>query len=177
MGIKTKPTVTLFPMKGCALLIGLFLVSCGVNVTVKPEVSFSNNHNPVIVRGDIVYEGNPIYLPATVEQKKGANVTIKYAYVISYDGTGKAEIIAAFLPTTLLGMPTGADDVMAIGKLEIFKDNSLLKTYVGEVMVSKPRSLFLGGVDKTELRRLALTSLKENIELQMRSDFLSLSGI
>lgn len=143
---------------------------------VRPEVPFSNNQ--IIVNGNIVCEGNRIYLPATVKQQDGADVTIKYEYVVSYDGTPMtAEIWMALLPTTILGTPTGGDDVIAVGKLEIFKNSKLFKTYVGKAIVSKPRSVFLGGVDKTELRRIALISVKENIEQQMRNDFSSLSQI
>lgn len=148
----------------------LLLISCAASVMVKPEVSISDNITPIIVKGNVVYEGNPSYLPTTVEHKIGTDITIRYEYAVSYDGTGKAEILTAFLPTTILGTPTGGDDVIAVGKLELSKNNKVIKSYVGEVVVSKPRSIFLGGVDKTELRRMALSSLKENIEIQMKND-------
>ena len=160
----------------CLLLMALLLVSCSANISVKPEVPFSDNQ--IVVRGDVAYEGNSSYLPATVQHQNGSEVTIKYAYVVSYDGTGLGtEMLTGFLPTTLVGTPTGGDSVTVAGKLEIFKNGQLFRTYVAEARVLKPRSLFLGGVDKTELRRLALISLKENIEQQMRNDFSSLSQI
>ena len=155
----------------------LFLVSCAASVSVKPEVSISNSHNSIIVMGDVVCEGNLKYLPATVEHKSGTDITIKYEYVVSYNGTGNVEILTAFIPTTIIGTPTGVDDVIAIGKMELSKNSTIIKTYVSEVRVSKPRSLLSGGVDKTELRHMALISIKENIESQMKNDFSLLSHI
>lgn len=61
--------------------------------------------------------------------------------------------------------------------MELSKNSTIIKTYVSEARVSKPRSIFLGGVDKTELRHTALTSIKENIELQMKDDISLLSQI
>jgi hypothetical protein len=171
MVIVEKSPAASFVVKVLSIIVlSLLLLSCAASVTVKPEVSIPNNNNPITVRGNIVYEGNPSYLPATVEQKSGTDITIRYEYAVSYDGTGKVEILTAFLPTTILGTPTGGDDVIAVGKLELTKNSKIIKSYVSEVTVSKPRSIFLGGVDKTELRCIALTRLKENIEIQMKND-------
>lgn len=168
--VENSPAASLVVKVLIIIVHSLLLVSCAASVTVKPEVSISNNINPIVVKGNVVYEGNPSYLPATVEHKSGTDITIRYEYAVSYDGTGKVEMLTAFLPTTILGTPTGGDDVIAVGKLELSKNNKIIKSYVGEVTVSKPRSIFLGGVDKTELRRKALSSLKENIEIQMKND-------
>jgi hypothetical protein len=171
MVISEKSPATSFLASGSLIFVlSLFLVSCAASVSVKPEVPVSNNIKPIIVSGSIVYDGNPDYLPATVNHESGTDITIKYAYIVSYGGTGNAEILTAFLPTTFIGTPTGNDDVIAIGKLELSKDSKLVKSYVSEVTVSKPRGIFLGGVDKTELRRMALKRLKENIEIQMNND-------
>ena len=159
------------------LVLSLFLVSCAAKVSVKPEVSTSNSHKSIIVMGNVVYEGNPKYLPSTVEHKSGTDITIKYEYVVAYEGTGNEEIFTALIPTTILGTPTGVDDVIAMGKMDLSKNSTIIKTYVSEARISKPRSLLSGGVDKTELRHMALISIKENIELQMKNDFSFLSHI
>lgn len=158
-------------------VFSLFLISCSANVSVKPEVSITDNRNSIIVMGNVVYEGNPKYLPATVKQKTGTEVAIRYEYVVSYTGTGNEEILTAFIPTTIIGTPTGIDDVIAIGKMELSKNSKIIKIYVSEARISKPRSILLGGVDKTEMRHRVLTSIKENIELQMENDFSFLSQI
>ncbi|GAM10325.1 hypothetical protein OR1_02614 [Geobacter sp. OR-1] len=119
---KKSPTTPFVLKVVIILVISLLLVSCTANVTVKPEVSLSNNLNPIIVSGNVVYEGNPSYLPATVVHKSGTDITIRYEYAVSYDGTGKVEILTAFIPTTILGTPTGGDDVIAVGKLELTKN-------------------------------------------------------
>jgi hypothetical protein len=159
------------PPRLCFTLgICIFLVSCAASVTVKPDVALEGNSRVVSVRGSIVYDGNPCYLPATVEHKSGTDISIKYEYVVSYEGTGAEEILTAFIPTTLLGTPTGSDDVVASGRLELSKGGRIIKTYVSQAIATKPRSIFAGGVDKSELRRMALTSLKKNIENQMKND-------
>ena len=176
MGIVARSSARSVRAKaGAILFVSLFLLSCGASITARPEISLSNNRGPTRVKGNVVYEGNPIFLPATVEQKDGTDVTIRYEYALSYSGTGKVEILSAFIPTTIVGTPTGGDWITAVGKMEISRNSKVVKTYTGQVTVSKARSLFAGGADKTELRRLALTSLKENIELQMKNDFSSLS--
>ena len=175
--IQRSRTVALMVKKWIIPVFSLFLISCSASVSVKPEVSISNIRNSIIVMGNVVYEGNPKYLPATVEQKTGTDITIRYEYVVSYTGTGNEEFFTAFIPTTIIGTPTGIDDVIAIGKMELSKSSEIIKTYVSEARISKPRSIFLGGVDKTELRHRVLTSIKENIELQMENDFSLLSQI
>lgn len=176
MGTLKKSRIALLVTNGTLLLaISILLLSCTASVSVKPDPPSPNITTPIVVFGNVHYDGNPKYIPTTIAHKTDTDVSIKYEYVVSYAGTGQKELISAFLPTTLLGVPTGADDVSAAGKLEISKNNTVVKTYFSEASVFKPRSLFAGGVDKTELRAMALKSIKENIEMQMNNDSLFLS--
>ena len=157
--------------------IPLFLCISCTSVVVKPDIAGQEGRN-LILKGKLSFDGNRAYLPATVCHSDDSQIGIAYEYKVFYDGTPlNREIISAFLPTTWLGVPTGGDDVLAVAKLVVSKKDREIKTYSAEAMVSKGRILFTGGTDKTEMRRVALQAIKENLESQMKNDYEMLSKL
>ena len=160
-----------------AHLIGLLLVfilpfsvSC-TSIAVKPDNIGPAEKGALVLRANLIFDGNPAYIPKTIIKSQDSDVEIEYEYKVFYDGTKlNHEIIAGLLPTTILGLPTGGDDILVVAKLAVRKGGNPVKSYTAEALVTRPRSLFLGGVDKTAMRKKGLLAVKENLEKQMIHD-------
>jgi hypothetical protein len=163
------------------LLLGLFLCSSCTSIKVVPENIVKPLNKELVLQCKLLFEGNRAYLPSTVSDSKETDVSIDYGYKIFYDSTSaEKELLSSYIfmsPYTFLGLPTGGDDVLAVAKLVIRKKEQDVKTYFAQAKVCKTRSIFAGAVDKTELRRLALMAIKENLENQMLNDYEMLSKL
>lgn len=152
-----------------------FLYACGTKLTTTPDVNLTGlteTDIKIVVSGKIDYSGQPDYLPNTISDNhdESSDIKIKYEYMVSYGGTKPStDIITAFIPTTLLGTPTGNNELVIQGKLDIYKNSIVTKSYMSECIVRKPRNVW-SGINYTELRRKGLIAIKENIELQMMYD-------
>lgn len=154
-----------------------FCISC-TTVTVKPDNIAALASREFVLKANLLFEGNPAYIPKTIVNSKNSDIDITYEYKVFYDGTKlNHEIIAGLLPTTLLGLPTGGDDILVVAKLDIRKGGDFIKSYSAEALVTRPRSLFLGGVNKTAMRKKGLLAVQENLENQMMHDHELLSKL
>ncbi len=173
---KDKPMRTYFSIHQLSiakiiLVLGtFFLFGCAEQLKIKPDVSRTDI--AIVVSGKIDYSGNRDYLPNTIAEDnlQHSDIIIKYEHSVSYGGTTPGtDLITAFIPTTLLGTPTGNNELFIQGKLEIYKSSTIIKSYIAECVVEKSRSVW-SGIDYSELRRRGLLAIKENIEMQMMSD-------
>lgn len=155
----------------------LLCISC-TTVVVKPDNIAATGNAELVLKANVIFDGNPVYIPRTIVNCKDSDIEINYEYKIFYDGTNlNREIIAGLMPTTILGLPTGGDDILVVAKLDIRQRQNLIKSYSAEALVTRPRSIFLGGVNKTALREKGLLAVKENLENQMIHDHELLSKI
>ncbi len=155
----------------------LLCVSC-TYVTVKPDNISSPENSGLVLKANLIFAGNPDYIPKTIAISKESDIEINYEYKVFYDGTKlNHEIIAGLMPTAILGLPTGGDDILVVAKLDIRQKQSLIKSYTAEAKVVRPRSIFLGGTNKTVMRKKALLAVKENLENQMIHDHELLSKL
>jgi len=163
------------------LLITIILCSSCTSITVMPDNIVKPANREMLLKCKLCFDGNRTYLPSTISDSQESEITISYEYNLFYDSASlqKQVLTGYFLltPTTLLGMPMVGDDVLAVAKLVIRKKEQDVKTYIAQAKVSKTRSLIAGGVDKTEMRRLALMAVKENLENQMLNDYEMLSKL
>ena len=142
-----------------------------MSVNVKPDVPKCDAD--FTLYGKVNYEGNWNYVPKTISNKTADNSSFSfdYAYNILYGGTSvNQDIVTAFIPTTLIGTPTGKSDVQVRAKLDVFDGSTIVKSYVAACNILAPRGIFTGGNDLTEVRRRGLMAVKENIESQMVQD-------
>jgi hypothetical protein len=154
-------------------LVLSLLVSCATSIEIRPPVSTSTGSIDFTLYGPIEYEGNWNYVPKTISNTLPANseLSFKYAYQITYGGTTPNEdAIALFIPTTIIGTPTGKDDMQVAAKLEVYSGQGLVKTYTAVCTLTKHRGIYAGGINLTELRQQGLRAVKENIEMQMVQD-------
>lgn len=163
-------TIRIFKVLMVLLYLPL-IVGCVTVITVKPDVT--TNNIDLVLYGNIDYEGNWSYVPRTISNKTNSpsNLSFKYAYDVKYGGTSiHQDLVTAFIPTTILGTPTGVNDVQVVAKLDVFDNASPVKSYTAACNLTNPRGIFFGGINMTELRLKGLMAVKENIEMQMVQD-------
>jgi hypothetical protein len=157
----------------CLFSVIVVFSGCAMTVNVKPDVPAGQAD--FILHGKVNYDGNWSYFPRTISNQvtddDNCNLSFEYAYNVLYGGTTvNQDIVTAFIPTTLIGTPTGASDVQVRAKLDVLDGSKLIKSYVSTCNILAPRGLFIGGNDLTEVRRRGLMAVKENIESQIVQD-------
>lgn len=153
------------------LMTALLASGCMMSVTVKPDVPAGQVG--FTLYGNIEYDGNRNYLPCTISDKVtgDSELVFKYAYNVLYGGTSiNEELLAGFLPTTLIGTPTGKNDIQVRAKLDVFVASDPIKSYTSVCNILSMRSIFMGGTDLSAVRKKGLLAVKENIEHQMLQD-------
>ena len=155
----------------CLFSLVLLCSGCGTHMDVKPDVP--GGQVDFTLRGKVTYEGNWDYVPKTISNQSADNgsLSFNYAYNVLYGGTAmQQDIVAILLPTTMLGAPTGESDVQVRAKLDVMNGSNLIKSYIAACNMTRPRGVFTGGTNFTEIRKRGLMAVKENIELQMVQD-------
>ncbi len=152
--------------------ISCFIFMACTTIDVKPKVTDTIS-NGFGLHGPVDYDRNWDYVPRTISNKKGSpsGLSFKYIYNIKYSGTTMhQDLMTLYIPTSILGTPTGRNDVQVSAQLDVYQDKSIVKSYISVCYVSKTRGMLIGGINYTELRKKGLMAVKENIESQMVQD-------
>lgn len=167
-------------LRPIVLALAAFTISaCSTKVITTPAIGKSDRQIECIP-SKITYTGNTAYLPSTISScgNDGSALSSTYKYEISYFGTTPTtEFGAALIPTTLIGTPTGNDNITVTAKLELFQDGIRVNGYEASCEIRFYRGIFAGATDFSALRRQGLFSVKENIEQQMMDDILKLQSL
>lgn len=166
-----------FPTPGKLLclficLAALICTGCYSELHVKPYAE-SAKPRYVMVCGELKYNGNKRYLPATVGscQPDAGNYTIEFVHEQDYTGTKpEHEALLSLMPGTMFGVPTGKDKVLAYAQLKVSRNGREVAKYLAGCMKENYRSLYSGGVDNSIGREQCLDALKINLEAQMLRD-------
>lgn len=157
----------------------LALAACSTKVTMSPAAP-AGFIRPECLASKVLYVGNKAYLPSTISscEQDDSALTSSYKYDISYSGTAAVtELGTALIPTTLLGTPTGNDNIKVSAMLELSRDGVRVKYYESSCELRFYRGIFSGATDFSALRRQGLFSVKENIEQQMMRDIIELKSL
>lgn len=156
-----------------AIAISTFLfLGCQSKVTVSPQLQ-SSNRKLECFQGKVVYDGNQLYLPRTINDCKTevSDIEYVYKYDIKYLATpAAAELGAAFIPTTIVGTPTGHDLVKVEVSLDITACTKRIRKFEASCELRSYRGVFAGATDNYSLRKQCLLLARDNIEQQMLAE-------
>jgi hypothetical protein len=143
-------------------MLGSMSVACTAKLNVLPEVSKYPDQVEVLLRGGLVYEGKPEYLPRTIAgQRDGGNkLTLHYAYEDSHN---RREI----LKLTQGYQQVGSKSQYVVGNLEIRDGEKVIKKYTAVATLTGWSEY---SETLTEMRRRGLLAVRDNIEAQMYLD-------
>ncbi len=153
------------------LTLAVFIVSCAIEANIVPKFEKLESIT-ILVNGKIDYSGNKEYFPRTISDtpSKDPLLIIKYQYQVSYGKVTGPEGLNLFNPLLIVGFPIGQDTLVVAGKLDIIRQNEVIKTYSAACTYEKTRNLFYQGPTFSELRRTGLLNIRDNIEAQMYKD-------
>ena len=160
------------PLLFCTVFYG-----CGTSMTVMPDVR-NTCATGFRVPGKIDYDGNRDYLPRILVDAPALQspVVYRYLHAAEYGTQSVPDLLALFNPLTLVGFPTGGNMVRIAGKLDVVVDNLVVRSYSAGAALDKTRSLYAGET-YTDLRKMGLTAVRDNIEAQLCRDAEYLAGI
>jgi hypothetical protein len=155
-------------------LLIFFITSCATTTNIIPKLEKLENIS-ILVKGKINYSGNREYLPRTISDDaiEDPLLIIKYQYNVNYGKENIPEglhLANLFNPLVMVGFPIGEDTLVVIGKIDIIKQSEVIKTYSAICTFEKTRSIFYQGPTFTELRKMGLLNIRDNIEAQMNND-------
>ncbi len=151
-----------------SLLFMFVVVGCSTR-TVTPELT-TLDKTPVLIKGQIEYDGNRLYLPRTISEGDPSEYGLRFRYATSETQDRSSwDVIALFNPLSILGFPTGRRNSTVTGNLEILKDTEIVKSYQATCLQEAYRGIYYGG-SFSDLRRTGLVAVRDSIEAQMSRD-------
>jgi hypothetical protein len=162
-------------------LLLLLLFGCQttppVRIVVQPVVLKIDNALPIL-RGRIIFDGKEEYLPRTIGMigLRHDGLTIRYEYEDADDRYQDYHRIQDDRFRSLLGdwYPSYTKVTVVLGRVTVLKGENILKSYKAIAAVSTPTK---GGLTLTEMRRIGLLEVRDNIEGQMYQDSDYLRGL
>jgi hypothetical protein len=73
-------------------------------------------------------------------------------------------------PLHLIGLPTGTSSVSIIGRLDVMRDGSVVRSFAAVVTMQRSASMFTEGETFTDMRHRGLLLVRDNISVQVCAD-------
>ncbi len=147
------------------------LAGCETTVTVTPQLAAKNAHTCQI-HAAVRYDGKPDYLPAALVPDPSASGQMAFRY--SYEAQYGLKEISPFLsfvnPLTLFGFPTGSDNVVVTGRVDMVRGEAIVRSYGAAAAMKRSGTVFSEGETFTELRRRGLLLVRDNLSGQLCKD-------
>lgn len=153
---------------GCAALSVLFS-GCASNGHILPEIE-PQAVGDFRIAAKVVFDGNRDYLPRVLQDSPVGDdgITVDYRYEVSHKNVDM-DAIALFNPFSLVGFPSGSNQLTLVAELKILRKGELLKSYRAIYAVEQQTGLWSFRT-LTEMRRDGLIALRNNIEFQLLRD-------
>lgn len=147
------------------------LVGCATEVAITPQLADKSAHKCQI-HALVRYEGKPDYLPTALVPDPSASATtvIRYSYEAQYGLKETSLFLVAVNPLTLVGFPTGSDNLVVTGHVEVVRGDRALRSYVAAAAMKRSSTVFYEGETFTEMRRRGLLLVGENLSDQLCRD-------
>jgi hypothetical protein len=149
----------------CALLVG-----CAATATVTP--SLTEKAATCEIRAAVWYEGKPEYLPGVLIADASAHppAGFRYSYEARYGLDEYNAFLVAVNPLSLVGFPTGKDNVVVTGRVDFMRGTTIMRTYAAAASLKVTPTIFGEGETFTDMRHRGLMLVRENLSTQLCED-------
>ena len=150
----------------------LALLGCATQVAIIPQLTDKTTPGRCQIRAQVRYEGKRDYLPAALVDDPAAShaTAIRYSYEAQYGLNETNPFIVAFNPLTLVGFPTGDDNFVVTGRVEVVRGDATLRSYAAAASMKRSSTVFYEGETFTEMRRRGLLLVGNNLSSQLCKD-------
>jgi hypothetical protein len=124
------------------------------------------------VLGHISYDGNREYLPTVLVENPSspADSVLRYTHEVRYGLSEVPAEVQVVNPLHLIGLPTGTSSVSIIGRLDVMRDGSAVRSFAAVAAMQRSGSMFGEGETFTDMRRHGLLLVRDNISVQVCAD-------
>jgi hypothetical protein len=149
----------------CASLVG-----CATTASITPKLS----QNPAACKlhATIRYDGKADYLPAALINDESAHgaMAFRYSFEAQYGLHEYNAFLVAVNPLSLVGFPTGNDNLVVVGRVDLMRGETVVRTYAAVASLKRTPSIFGEGETFTDMRHHALMLVKDNLSAQLCQD-------
>jgi len=147
------------------------LAGCATDVTVTPQLA-EKNIPPCQIHGLVRYQGKPEYLPSALvpDQAPPSQIAFEYSHAVQY-GLKETDPLVTFVnPLTLFGFPTGADNLIVTGRVDLVRGDATIRSYAAAAAMKHSGNVFSEGETFTDMRRRGLLLVRDNLTSQLCKD-------
>jgi hypothetical protein len=157
----------------------LVLAGCATEVVVRPQLADETSPGQCQIRAPVRYEGKQDYLPAALVDDPGASHTtaIRYTYDAQYGLSELNPIVAILNPLLLVGFPTGNDNLVVTGRVDVIRGDATFRSYAAAASMKRSSTVFYEGETFTAMRRRGLLLVGANLSSQLCRDHEALSAL
>ena len=156
----------------------LALLGCATEVVITPQLA-GKNPGSCRIHAPVRYEGRKDYLPAALVPDAAASATteIRYSYEAQY-GLKEFNPVAVIVnPLTVVGFPTGGDNLVVTGRVDVVRGDTTLRSYAAAAAMKRSSTVYYEGETFTEMRRRGLLLVGENLSGQLCKDEEALAAL
>jgi hypothetical protein len=149
----------------------IVLAGCQTMVTITPQLT-AKDTSACQIHAQVRYDGKAEYLPGALGADPSAPdpVVFHYAYEAQYGLNEFPPGVNLVNPLLLFGFPTGSDNVVVTGRLDLIRGDTTLRSYAAAVAMKRSGTVFSEGETFTEMRRRGLLLVRDNLSSQICKD-------
>lgn len=155
---------------GLGMLWCMWLAGCAATVSVTPKVS--EKAAVCQIRATVQFDGKPEYVPGVLIGDASVHSAARFLY--SFEAQyGLDEYNAFFVavnPLSLVGFPTGSDNLVVTGRIDLLRGETIVRSYAAAASMKRTPTIFGEGETFTDMRRRGLLLVKENLSAQLCQD-------
>lgn len=149
----------------------LALPGCATEVVITPQLADKSTPKCQI-HAAVRYDGKPDYLPSALVPDSSASgiSVIRYSYEAQYGLKEFSPILLLVNPLVLVGFPTGNDNLVVTGRVDVVRGDTTLRSYAAAAAMKRSATVFYEGETFTEMRRRGLLLVGDNLSQQLCKD-------
>lgn len=173
-----RQPATLAARAVAAGLLPVLLAACSTTVHLAPTVTAGSGIDCKVF-GHLSYAGNPEYLPTVLVEAsdRPADAVLRYEHEEHYGGSAVPAGVQVVNPLHLAGFPTGESTLSVIGRLDVLRAGTPVRTYIAVAAMKRSQSMFSEGETLTDMRRRGLLLVRDNIAAQVCADHAATQAI
>jgi hypothetical protein len=166
-----------FSIAGLGVLSCISLGGCVTTVSVTPKLS--ENAAVCQIHAAVQFDGKPGYLPGVLVGDAGTHpaTVFRYSFEAQYGLKEYNAFLVAVNPLSLVGFPTGSDNLVVSGRLDLMRGESVLRTYAAAASLKRTPTIFSEGETFSEMRLRGLMLVRANLSEQLCEDQAALTPL
>ena len=146
------------------------LAACATTVSITPSLSMAKSSCQI--HAAVSYDGKPEYLPGALVADPGAAAApgFRYSYEAQYGLNEFNPFLVMVNPLTLVGFPTGTDNLVVTGRVDLVRGTTVIRSYAAAAAMKRSGSVYYEGETFTEMRHRGLLLVKDNLSVQLCQD-------